>query len=110
MLQGIKAALRQPVEGEKRDVGYLDKIECADKAVFFHIRTATQTLRLLDAIPKTRPIQVFAPDLEGPRFDCALRPVEFPAVFIYLATPDAKAKTAGSITSLDFVPKSFVLD
>ena len=110
MLLGIKAALRQPGEGERREIGYLDKIECADKAVFFHIRTATQTLRLLDAIPKSRPIQIFAPDLEGTRFDCALRPVEFPAVFIYLAAPDAKAKTAGSITSLDFVPKSFVLN
>ena len=110
MLLGIKAALRQPGEGERREIGYLDKIECAEKAVFFHIRTATQTLRLLDAIPKSRPIQIFAPDLEGTRFDCALRPVEFPAVFIYLDAPDAKAKTAGSITSLDFVPKSFVLN
>ena len=110
MLQGIKAALRQPFEGEKRDVGYLDKIECSDKAVFFHIRTATQTLRLLDAIPKSRPIQIFAPDLEGTRFDCSLSPVEFPAVFIYLPAPDTRAKTAGSITSIDFVPKSFVLD
>ena len=110
ILDAIKRSLRPPGDGEKRDVGYLDKIECADKAVFFHIRTATQTLRLLDAIPKSRPIQIFAPDLEGTRFDCSLKPVEFPAVFIYLDAPDAKAKTAGSITSLDFVPKSFVLN
>ncbi len=110
ILQGIRDALYQPTEGEKREIGYLDKIECVDNAMFFNIRTATQTLRLMDAIPKSRPIQIFAHELEGTRFDCSLKPVGFPAVFNYVAKPDAKSKTAGSITSLDLVPKSFVLD
>ncbi len=110
ILRGIKDALRQPAAGETREIGYLDKIECTNDVIIFNIRTATRTLRLLDAIPKSQPIQIFDHELDGTRFDCSLKPVEFPAVFNYVAMPNDKSQTAGSITSLDFVPKPFVLN
>lgn len=110
VLRAIKNALRQPAEGEKRDIGYLERIECTSKGAYFHLRTATGTIRLLNPPPNGPDIRVFTPDLAGMRFGCMTSPVEYPTVFIYKDTPDAKAKTAGTIVALDFVPKSFVLD
>ena len=110
ILAAIKNALHKPAAGEKREMGFLDKIECSSKGVFMILRTPTATLRLLNASPQTLPIKLFTPDLEGVQFGCGVKPIEIPAVFVYKDAPDSKAKTAGAIVSLDFVPKSFVLD
>jgi tetratricopeptide (TPR) repeat protein len=110
IIRSIQQALPQPGEGEKREMGYLDKVECTSKAMFFHLRTSGGTLKLLNATPNTLPIRIFTPDLEGARFGCGMSPVEFPAVVVYKAVPDPKAKSAGTVISVDFVPKSFVLN
>lgn len=110
MMHAIKDSLRKPADGEKREFGFLDKIECKEKGVFFHIRTAATTLRLRNSSPETLPIRVYTPDLAGLQFGCGIKPIEFPAVFIYTDKPDSKAKTAGEIVSVEFVPKTFILD
>lgn len=111
MMEGLRSALREPQAGEKRELAYLDKIECTNKgAVFFHMRTGTQTLKLLNSSPQSLQIRMFTSDLEGMQFGCGIKPIEIPAVVIYRAKPDAKAKTAGEIVSLDFVPKTFTLN
>ena len=53
---------------------------------------------------------VYVPDLAGLEFGCAIKPIEYPAVFVYADKPDAKLKSDGEIVSLEFVPKSFILD
>jgi tetratricopeptide (TPR) repeat protein len=106
----LVASLKQAGEGEKRDIGYLQKIECSSKGIYFIMRTSAGDLRLLNLSPETLAIRIFTPDLDGVQFGCALKPLEYPAVFVYKATPDPKAKTQGTILSLDFVPKSFTLD
>ncbi|HEV7700047.1 MAG TPA: tetratricopeptide repeat protein [Pyrinomonadaceae bacterium] len=106
----LVALLRQAGDGEKRDIGYLQKIECGSKGVYFIMRTAAGDLRLLNASPETLAIRLFTPDLDGVRFGCTVKPLEYPAVFVYKTTPDPKGKTQGTILSLDFVPKSFTLD
>ncbi len=110
MLQSMKDALRKPVEGETRELGFLEKIECTKKGNFFHIRTSSKTLRLSNPSIETLSIKVFAADLGGVQFRCGIKPVEFPAVFIYKAKPDAKVKTDGEIVSIEFMPISFVLE
>lgn len=110
MMQSVKEALSKPTEGQKRGLGYLEKIECTKDGMFFHLRTETQTLRLRSSSPQSLMIMVFVKDLEGVQFGCQLKEIEFPVVFIYSDKPDQKAKTAGEIISLGFVPKSFVLD
>ena len=110
MMQSIRDSLPTPSAGQKREMGYLNKIECTSKGIYMHFRTPTQTIRLLNSSPKTLSIRLFTPDLEGVNFGCTLKPIEFPAVFVYSDKPDAKAKTAGEIVSIDFVPKSFVLE
>lgn len=110
VLQAIRAALRTPATGEKREIGHLERVECTGRAVFFHLRTAGGTIKLGNRLPDGPDIRVFTPDLNGLTIGCLFSPVDYPTVFIYKDAPDARAKTAGTIVSFDFVPKSFVLD
>lgn len=110
MANSIREALQKPVEGQKRETGFLEKIECSGKAAYFHLRTPTRTLRLLAPAPGSMKIIYYTPDLSGLELGCTLEPVEFPAIFVYWDKPDQKAKTTGEIVSLEFVPKSFVLE
>lgn len=110
MMQAINLALKKPGVGQKREMGYLDKIECTGKGSYFIIRTAAKTFRLLNSSPESLKIGVFTPDLANMQIGCGIKPIEIPAVFVYMDKPDAKAKTDGEIISLEFVPKSFVLD
>lgn len=109
IMRGIKDSLQKPAAGQIREMGYLERIECTKKEIFFHLRTATQTLRVLNSSPQSLRITLFTPDLGGMQFGCDLKVIEFPVVFIYTDKPDAKAKIVGEIVSLDFVPKSFAL-
>ena len=110
MMRSLKDMVHKPGDGEKRELGFLEKIECTSKAQYFYIRTPTQVLKLLTSQATPPKIVVFTQDLEGVQFGCTLKPIEFPSVVVYKDAPDNKAKSAGTILSLDFVPKSFVLD
>jgi hypothetical protein len=110
MMQAMRSQLRQPAEGEKREFGFLEKMECSGKGVFMIFRTTTGTLRFSSPAQQQPAIRVFTPDLRGMQIGCTMKPIEYPVVFVYKDLPDAKAKTNGSIVALDFMPKSFTLD
>jgi len=110
VMKNVKEAIRQPAAGEKRELGYLETIDCSDRRVFFVFKTGAGTLRLLDLNPASLPIRVFAPDMSGMQFDCGTSVMNTPAVVVYTNRPDAKLRTAGEIVALDFVPKSFTLN
>jgi hypothetical protein len=110
MMQALRESLRKPADGQKRETGYLDKIECSNKGMFMIFRTPAKTYRLLTSSPETLAITIFAPELGAMQFGCAIKPIEFPAIFIYNEKPDAKGKTDGEIVSVEFVPKSFTLE
>jgi tetratricopeptide (TPR) repeat protein len=110
MMQHVRSSLREPQAGEKREMAFLDKIECTNKGVFFHMRTGTGTLKLSNSSPEALSIRVFTGELEGLQFGCGIKPVEVPAFVIYTDKPNSKSKSAGEILSLDFVPKSFTLN
>jgi hypothetical protein len=40
---------------------------------------------------------------------CSMKALDIPVVFIYKVAADARAKSAGQLVSLEFVPRSFVL-
>ena len=110
MLNNIRSNIREPGAGEKREMAFLQKIECTNKGVFFNIKTATAVLRLFDAKPESLPIRVFTPDLNGVELGCNASIMDYPAVIIYTDKPDPKLKTVGTILSVDFVPKTFTLN
>lgn len=110
IVHGIKENLRKPAEGEKREFGFLEKIECTDKSALFHFRTGARTIRLLSLSTQPPNIIFYTPDLAGVQFGCGIKAIEFPAAFIFADKPDKNVKSDGTILSIEFVPKSFVLD
>lgn len=110
MAQGIKNALRQPQMGEKCELGFIEKIECSGKGMFFHIKGGAQTFKLFATSPQTVQIRGFTPEIEQLRLGCNVKQLDIPVVFVYKENADAKTKSNGELLSLDFVPKSFVLD
>ena len=104
----IREHLHKPGEGEKQVVGYFEKMECTSKGMFANFRIPTGHVRLLT--PQQLNLMVYTPDLEGVEFGCTTKPIEFPAVIVYKAQPDTKAKTDGAVVSIEFVPKSFSLN
>ncbi len=108
--QAIANAIRKPRESEKRDMGFLEKVECTNKSAYFYIRTVERTFKLLSQPSQPPAIVFFTPDLQGVQIGCNSKSIEFPAVFIYNLKPDNKTKTDGEIVSLEFVPKSYNLD
>lgn len=107
MMEALRNSLQKPAEGQKREMGFLEKIECTNKAIYFHLRSGSQIFKLSSAQGQPPKIGLYTPDLLGVQFGCGIKPIEFPVVFIFNDKPDAKAKTAGDLVSLEFVPMSF---
>jgi len=107
MMQAVKDALRQPLAGEKRELGFIEKAECNSKGMFFYLKTPTQTLKL--NAPQSLQIRAFTPEIEQMQFGCNLKQVDIPVVFTYKEGLDLKGNSNGDIIALEFVPKSFVL-
>ncbi|MFT3745030.1 MAG: tetratricopeptide repeat protein [Pyrinomonadaceae bacterium] len=103
----INNALMKPSEGQRREMGFLDKIECTDRGSVYHLRVGTETRKLISYSPRALRLYVFTPDLGDTQLVCGIKPIEFPAVFVY--KPNADGKT-GELVSVEFVPKSFVLE
>jgi len=103
----IRAALRVPAEGEKQVLGFVETIECNKKGRYLRLKTNTGTLLLDIERPQ---IRMFIRDLEGLAIGCDMRPIEFPAVVVYSVSTNKKDKHAGSILTLDFLPKAFTLE
>jgi tetratricopeptide (TPR) repeat protein len=108
--QAMRSALRKPAEGEKREVAFLDKIDCGSKGNFFVFHNAAGTLRLVNDKPENLHITMFTRDLEGLQIGCTLKPVEYPGVIVYKVSADPKSKIQGTILSIEFMPKDFTLE
>jgi tetratricopeptide (TPR) repeat protein len=108
MTDAIRERLRKPGDGERREIGYIDRSECTSKSAFMYLRTGGQTLKF--AYSPTLVTGAYTPDIEGVQFGCGMKSLDIPVVFVFKPTTDAKSKTAGELVSLEFVPKSFTLN
>lgn len=110
MMRGIKNALRPLGEGEKRELAFIEKIECTKDGLLFHFKTQAETIKLSAASPQAIQIRAFTPEVEQVRFGCGLKQVEIPAVITYKVDLSLTAKAYGQLIAMEFVPKSFVLE
>ena len=108
--QHIKNSLRQPQEGERRQIVTPEKIECGGKSVFFIVKTETQTLRLKTDSPQSLKIIAFTTEAGPMQLGCGARLPAVPAVVTFRPSTDAKDKVQGEIVALEFVPQGFKLD
>ncbi len=106
MLEGLKQALRQPLDGEKRELGIVEKIECSNSTITFFVKTDTQTLKLKTKSMQSVKLSAFTPDAGQMQFGCGVKPPPIPAIITYRP----KDKDGGEIVALEFVPKSFKLE
>lgn len=106
MLENIKQNLRTPLDGEKREIGIVDKIECSNNSIVFFARIGIQTLKLKAKSPQDVKIMSFTPDAGGLQFGCGVKLPPLPVVITYRP----KDKDGGEMIALEFVPKSFKLD
>jgi hypothetical protein len=74
------------------------------------MRSGDKVYKLLSPSPQTLFIRGFTPEIKNLQIGCGMKAVEMPVVFIFRASADAKAKAAGELVSLEFVPKSFQLE
>lgn len=105
MLDGIKQAMRTPLDGEKRALGLIEKIECSGNSIIFVAKIGTQTLKLKAKSPQDVKIMAFTSDIGGMQFGCGVKPPPVAAVITY--RPKDKD---GEIVALEFVPPSFKLE
>ncbi len=110
MTRQIKNSLYQPAAGEQRAFGFIERMECANKLMFFYLKNESRTFKLSTVSPQTIKIRSFTPDAMQIQFGCNLKQVDVPVVFVYKPNADAKMKSDGEIVSLEFVPKNFNLD
>jgi hypothetical protein len=110
MLDSIKQTMRPVQPGESRELGFLERSECSGKGMFFHLKTATQVFKLSVSPAKQPQIRGYTREIEGLQFGCNMKAVEVPVVFTFAGNADQKAKTAGELIALEFVPQGFVLE
>ena len=107
MLESINQNLRRLKAGEKRVLGYLTKIECFSSEVIYSLRIENQNLRLRSENFDSLFLMSYDRDLSDEQIGCGGVKKENFAVISYRPTEDFKAKTAGGIVSIEFVPKNF---
>lgn len=110
MEDSIKSALRKPAEGERRELTYPDKIECAGKSIFFLVKSGTQILKLKTDSPQSLRITSFTQNPGMMQFGCGVKFPSIPAVVTFRPSADAKDKVSGEIVAIEFVPEGFKLD
>lgn len=110
ILNALKQALRKPQEGEKREIGIIEKVECSGQSMFFYVKTDTQTLKL-QGNPKTVKFAVFTSDIVQLQMGCGAKMPNIPAVITYKTSDFRLTDTAkGDLIAVEFVPKSFKLE
>jgi tetratricopeptide (TPR) repeat protein len=107
--EGVKNALRQPQPGEKREIGFVERIECGAKSLTFFVNINAQVLRLTAQSPQDVILMVFTQEAGGLQFGCGAKFPPISTVITYRPNADAKAKTNGELVALEFVPKNFKL-
>lgn len=110
MMRAIAQSIRKPGAGEKRVLGFIEKSECTNKGAFFFVKTGVQILKVANSNPQAMFMRAYTPDVEGLPIGCGMKNVDIPVVVVYRESTDSKAKIAGDIVSLEFVPKTFQLE
>ncbi len=109
LLQSLNESLRRPKIGEKRVLGYLTKVDCADDAVFYSVKVGGTSLKLKsDSVGDVALIN-FAPDHGKSQIGCETVKSELYAVVTFRPNEENRGEIAGETISIEFVPAKFKL-
>jgi tetratricopeptide (TPR) repeat protein len=107
MLESLNETLRRPRPGEKRLLGYVTNIECQPRQTIFSVKADGRNLQLRSDSLETLKLISFESALVNTDLGCGTIAGESLSVITFRQTPDANAKVAGEIVSIEFVPKNF---
>jgi tetratricopeptide (TPR) repeat protein len=110
ILKWVNDSLRKPQDGEKREIGILERVECPsrDKILFF-VNTGSSAIKLRALSPKDLILSVFTQEISQIQLGCGAKPPPINAVITYRPETDPKAKENGMIVAIEYVPKSYKL-
>ena len=107
MLEGINQTLRKLKADEKRNLGYLTNIECGAKGIEYSVKIDNKILKFSSENFDSLLLMSFDGNLSNDEFGCGTLKKEMFAVVTYRPLTNAKAKSAGEIVAIEFVPKNF---
>lgn len=108
LINNLNYILERPRGGEKRLVGYIDRVSCTDDGIDYRIRTANQRLNLTSADFESLRVSVLTEGQSSFSLDCGASFEKQLAVLTFRPA-DARAKTAGQLAAVAFVPDYFRL-
>lgn len=109
ILESINEILRRPRINEKRVLGVLSKIECGGGSISYTVRVDDQVLKLSSPDFNSVDLMSYNADMVGAKIGCDASPKESSALITYRPNTDQKAKTAGELIAIEFVPAKFRL-
>jgi tetratricopeptide (TPR) repeat protein len=109
MMRQLQQALREPLAGEQRIIGTVEKVECAGASMTALVGTDKGPLKLSVSSPKQLRLMVFTQNMTSMRFGCGESYPNVKAVITYLPSLNKKPKYVGDLRALEFVPPSFTL-
>ncbi len=107
MLESINQTLRRLKPDEKRVLGYLTRIECDSKGIEYAVRVGDEILKLESETFDSLLLMSFSAETYDGQIGCGTVKSEMFAVVSYRPAANAKAKSAGEILSIEFVPNNF---
>jgi len=108
MRESINYNLRRPKAVEKRVLGFLTKIECTEKEVIYSVKVDDRNLQLRSENFDSLFLMSYEQTMIDQQVGCGTIKKESFAVVIYRPFDNVKAKAAGEIISIEFVPKNFI--
>ena len=104
----LREALRPPAPDEKQLQATLVRVDCEAKGPVFVFQTEQGLIRLrADSFEKIE-LTTYSPEVKGD-LSCGLRRPENVVVICYVASADKRSRTDGTVRSIEFVPKDFLL-
>jgi tetratricopeptide (TPR) repeat protein len=108
MRESINYNLRRPKAFERRVLGFLTKIECTAEEVIYSVRVDNRNLHLRSENFDSLFLMSYDGDMSNELVGCGTIKKESFAVVNYRPSDNPKAKSAGEIISIEFVPKNFI--
>jgi len=105
----LRSALRKPKSGERQIQAMLVRIDCDAKGIVVTLRLDGGLVRLRASSFEEIGITTFSSDVGG-EITCGVRKPENAVIVCYLPESDVRARTKGTIRSLEFVPSDFKLN
>jgi hypothetical protein len=107
MNQSLNEMLRKPKQGETRLTGFITKIECKPKGIFFTVKTGDEMVELSSKTFQDLILKAYNVDLAGKQFSCDSAFPKNLAVISFVPEKDEKIKAKGEIIAIEMVPNNF---